>query len=120
MAIANYKDLLVYMKSYDLSLRIHHKTLSFPVFEKYELGRQMRNASKSICSNLAEGHAKSKVSGEEFKRYIQISLGSSEELQVWLDYSKSLGYMSEDEYNEFKSGYQEISRMLQGLYRKWG
>ena len=119
MPIKSFHDLLVYKKAYELSLLIHSRTLKFPQYEQYEIARQMRKASKSICANLAEGYSKSNASEIEFKRYIQISLGSSDEMLVWLDYSFSLNYIDEDEYNKFSESYKEISKMLQGLYKTW-
>ena len=119
MAIMSFKDLVVYQKAYALSLKVHHITLRFPQFEQYELGRQMRSASKSICSNIAEGYGKSKVSSLEFKRYLQVALGSSEEMQTWTDYSYDLDYISDTEKHGFSEGYQEISKMLQGLHKSW-
>ena len=119
MAISSFRDLLVYQKAYALSLRIHHSSLRFPQFEQYELGRQMRKASKSICGNLAEGYGKSKASKIEFKRYVQVALGSAEEMQAWLDYCTDLNYIGENEYSNFTEGYKEISKMLQGLHSSW-
>ena len=119
MAISSFRDLLVYQKAYALSLKIHAVTLRFPQFEQYELGRQMRKASKSICGNLAEGYGKSKASKIEFKRYIQVSLGSAEEMQAWLNYCTDLNYISGDENQEFTDGYKEVSKMLQGLHSSW-
>ena len=119
MAISSYRDLQVYQKAYSLSLIVHEMTLKFPKFEQQELGRQMRKASKSICGNLAEGYGKSKASRAEFKRYVQVSLGSAEEMQVWLSYCSDLGYISDKKSNELIEAYQEVSRMLQGLYRSW-
>ena len=53
--IKRHEDLLVYRKSYQLALEMHTLSLKFPDFEKWELGRQLREASKSISVNIAEG-----------------------------------------------------------------
>ena len=65
----------------------------------------MRRASKSICVNVAEGFAKQGYSVAEFKRFIQMSVGSADEMRVWCRYSHDLGYIdaatwqrSRDEY----------------------
>ena len=119
MTISSYRDLKVYEKGYALSLQVHKHTLGFPRLEQYELASQMRRASKSICANLAEGFGKSKVSKSEFRRYVQVALGSAEEMQAWLEYSFDLGYMSEADFKEMTEGYQEVCRMLQGLHASW-
>lgn len=53
--INSYKDLEVYQKLCDLHLEVYRITLSFPNFEKYELGSQLRRSSNSAPANLAEG-----------------------------------------------------------------
>ncbi len=119
MSIKSFKDLLVYQKAYALSLEVHYVSLRLFQFEQYELARQMRRASKSICGNIAEGYGKSKVSPLEFKRYLQLALGSAEEMQVWIDYCHDLDYITASENQSFSEGFKEISKMLQGLHSSW-
>jgi four helix bundle protein len=117
--IASFEDLQVFQKAYKTSLEIHKRSMGFPPEEQYGLADQLRRASKSICANLAEGHGKQGHSGKEFKRYISIALGSSDEMRVWLRYCLDLGYIEEAEWNRWRDAYQEISRMLQGPHRSW-
>ena len=119
MAIYSFEELQVYQKAYAVSLEVHRRSLEMPSVEQYELASQMRKASKSICANLAEGYGKSKASPAEFKRYIQVSLGSAEEMVVWIQYCFDLGYITFEQKEEWLSRYQEIARMLQGLYKSW-
>ena len=79
----------------------------------------MRKASKSICANLAEGYGKSKASPAEFKRYIQVALGSAEEMRVWIQYCFDLVLLSDTMKQEWHDRYREIARMLQGLHKSW-
>ena len=95
-----------------LSVRIVSKAL-------YALRDQIRRASKSICANLAEGYGKQAHSSKEFKRYILIAIGSSDEMRVWLRYCLDLEYISETEWKQWRDAYQQISKMLQGLHRSW-
>ena len=53
--IRSFEDLEVYQKLLNLALEIHKLTLSFPKFEMYELGSQLRRSSNSAAANLAEG-----------------------------------------------------------------
>ena len=64
-----------------------------PKVEQYRLGDQIRRASKSICANLAEGFGKQSYSKAEFKRFIQMSIGSADEMRVWIRYCHDLGYI---------------------------
>ena len=87
--------------------------------EQYALADQMRRASKSICGNIAEGFAKQRSSSAEFRRYVMMAIGSSDEMKVWLDYSRDLAYADAAQVEEWQSEYTDISRMLHGLIRKW-
>ena len=119
MGITSYKDLHVYQKAYDLSLAVHKISIGMPKYEQNELASQMRRSSKSICANIAEGYGKSHISKLEFKRYLQIALGSAEEIQVWLDYAHDLGYISREQKDKWHKSYKEIAKMLNGLHQKW-
>jgi four helix bundle protein len=82
------------------------------------LADQIRRASKSICVNLAEGFAKRVYSQAEFKRFLLMSLGSSDEMQIWSRYVADLGYIEESDAQRWEAEYREISAMLNGLLRK--
>jgi four helix bundle protein len=117
--ITSFEDLEVFQRAYRISLAIHEKSMNFPKSEQYGLAEQIRRASKSICANIAEGFAKQRYSSSEFKRYIMIAIGSSDEMRVWLRYCLDLGYIEEDTWKTWRDEYTEISKMLQGLYRSW-
>ncbi len=117
--ISSFEDLEVFQIAYKISLELHKETLGFPKQEQYGLADQIRKASKSICANLAEGFGKQNLSNKEFKRYISIALGSSDEMRVWLRYCFDLGYIREEDWRHYRDRYQQISKMLQGLHRSW-
>ena len=118
-AVAAFEDLDVFQRAYRLSLDIHRKGLGFPRVEQRVLGDQLRRASKSICGNIAEGFAKQGRSAAEFKRYLQMAMGSSDEMRVWVRYALDLEYIDEPTWKHWRDEYQSISKMLQGLSRKW-
>ena len=74
--------------------------------------------SRSIPANIVEGWGK-RASTPEFKRYLQIAIGSCDETRMWLDLSKDEGYISEKECNEVKSKYNRIGAMLGSLWKQW-
>src|SRR4026208_400157 len=86
-SIKDFTDLVVYQKAYEKSLEIHRETMKYPEHEQYELGRQMRRASKGICANIAEGFGKQNISKPEFKRFLLMAMGSADEMRVWARYS---------------------------------
>lgn len=117
--ITSFEDLEVFQRAYQVSLEIHIASLTYPKAEQFGLADQIRRASKSICANLAEGFGKQNHSTAEFKRYISMAIGSSDEMRVWLRYSLDLKYIDEIEWQKWRAEYQEISRMLQGLRNNW-
>ncbi len=113
-----FEDLEVWQKSFDVSLKVHQATLLFPKIEQYALADQIRRSSKSICANIAEGFGKQKYSKAEFKRFLQMALGSANEMLVWIKYCKELEYISEADCNNWSSEYDSICRMLNVLHAK--
>ena len=111
------KELEVFKYAYELSLKVHQSSLTFPQSEQYNLADQLRRSSKSICSNLVEGFAKQVNSKREFTRYVVISLGSCNEVLLWLDYAKDLGYLPLETSQEWQKSYTEIAKMLNRLYK---
>ena len=115
--IKSYKELEIYNKSYNLALELHEITKSFPETERYDLVSQIRRCSKSIPTNIAEGYGRQ--SKEEFKRFLRISLGSCNELQVHLEFCKDLKYINEEIYNKLSKQNDEIGRMINVTIQRW-
>ena len=116
--IANYRDLLVFQRSYDLALKIHRITQKFPAFERRELGSQLRRAASSISINIAEGYGR-KRSADDFKRFLVIAMGSSNEVSVELALAKDLGYLDKKTHEELESECDQIGRMINKLIQVW-
>ena len=111
-----YEDLKVYEKSYKSALSIYRMTERFPKEEIYGLTSQIRRAATSIPLNIAEGYAK-KDSQAEFKRYLMMALGSSDEMQVLLNFVKDLGYIDLETQQKAREIYKEIAKMLNRMVR---
>ena len=75
--IKTFEDLDSHKESYKLALEIYKITRNYPRDEIYSLTSQIRRASTSITLNIAEGYGR--LSREEFKRFLKISLGSNNE-----------------------------------------
>src|ERR1041385_2656004 len=117
--IKRVEDLEVFRRSYRLSLELHRASLEFPRIEQFALADQLRRATKSICANLSEGFAKQSYSAAEYRRYLIVAIGSSDETQLWLRYAVDLGYVEEVVGRRWSSEYVEISKMLRGLHESW-
>ena len=81
MAIRTYHDLGVFRESYAAALDVSRLCKLFPQAEQFELVRQLRRAARSIPANIVEGWSK-RASTPEFKRYLQISIGSCDETRM--------------------------------------
>jgi four helix bundle protein len=86
-----YKDLEFWRRSKDLAVSIYRLSAKFPSDEKFGITNQMRRASVSIASNIAEGSSRS--SDKDFRRFLEMSMGSAYELETQLLISKELGYL---------------------------
>ncbi len=105
MSKKGYKDLEIYQEAYLFSLEIHKITLTFPKFEMYELGSEMRRASKSITLNIAEGYGRGKYQ-KEFIQFLIRASASCDEIKVQLDYCRDLEYLTEEKYKELNEKYE--------------
>lgn len=118
MTIRTYHDLDVFRESYSAALDVSRLCKRLPPVEQYELARQLRRAARSIPANIVEGWGK-RASTPEFKRYLQIAIGSRDETRMWLDLSKDEGYISENDCKEVKDRYNRIGAMLGSLWKQW-
>jgi four helix bundle protein len=118
MAIRTYRDLDVFRESYAAALDISQLAKSFPAFEQFELARQLRRAARSIPANIVEDWAK-RNSLAEFKRYLQVAIGSCDEVKLWLEMSKDEGYASDEAIRILIDRFNRIGAMLASLWRHW-
>lgn len=113
-----FQELDVYTESYNLALRIHKAIIKLPHFEKYDLASQLRRASKSIPSNIAEGWAKRRFS-KEFQHHLDIAIGSSNEMEVHLAFAKDLKYLPIDMCQDLAKQYHYLGGKLVNLRNAW-
>ncbi len=109
--IRTHKDLKVYQLAYEAALEIHELSKSFPQEEKYSLTDQIRRSSRSACANLAEAWRKRRYL-KNFISKLSDSESEAGETQVWLDFSKSFGYIEQDIHAELYDKYNHIIAML--------
>jgi four helix bundle protein len=102
---------------YQLALDIYQVTKTFPKEEKYSLTDQIRRSSRSIPANLAEAWKKRRYEKAFISKLVDCA-GEAGETEVWLDFSKDFGYLTEDRYQDFMNSYDEVNRMLYGMIDK--
>ncbi|MDY0083570.1 MAG: four helix bundle protein [Ignavibacteriaceae bacterium] len=112
----DFRSLKVWEKSHLIALEIYKLTRSFPKDEQYNLTSQLRRAITSISANIAEGCGRG--SDKDFKRFIQIAMGSASESEYLILLTKDLNYISEADFNKLIIAVQEIKKMLSSLISK--
>lgn len=114
--MSTYKDLVVWNTSYKLVLSIYKLTIKFPKEELYGLTSQIRRASVSIPSNIAEGSKR--ASKKDFCHFLRIAQGSGAELETQLLLIKDLEYITTKEYTELTSLLDSVMKMLTVFIKK--
>jgi len=104
----NYKNLKIWKLGIEISNDISDLLQNFPKHEKYDLSSQMSRCSVSIPSNIAEGSARTNKS---FSYFLNISLGSSFELETQLIVSKHRKYITDVELKLLEDKLAEFQRM---------
>lgn len=111
--MSSYKDLLVWQKSFELTIQIYKLTSTFPSSEMYELISQMRRAMVSVLSNIAEGHTRGTT--KEFLQFIVIAHSSAAEFEAQLLVARELKLGNQVLYTQILSSLNEVSKMLYGI-----
>ena len=106
----SFKDLVVWQRAIERSLAIYKLTSSFPASEQFGLTSQLRRASVSVPSNIAEGYGKS--SRGEYLSFLGHARGSNGEVQTQLIISRGLGFGSPESLLQAESLSNEVGRML--------
>ena len=116
--VRTYSDLLVYKQAYRLALDVSRLTKEFPRQEQFELGRQLRNCSRSVAANIVEGWAK-RNSAAEFKRHLMIAIGECAETKFWIDLASDEQFVQAKQAGALGSEYGKLGFMLHNLWKGW-
>lgn len=108
-----YKELNVWKRSREFCSSIYSITTKFPQEEKFGLTSQLRRAAISIPSNIAEGASRS--AKKDFARFLEISIGSSYEIETQLLIATDLKYISKENSLELSQTIVSIIKMLSKL-----
>ena len=92
MAAKSFKETTAYKKAFALAMEIFEISKSFPKEEKYSLTDQIRRASRSVCTNIAEAYRKKKYIAHFVSKITDSDMENSE-TNVWLDFSKACKYI---------------------------
>lgn len=109
----NFRKIQVWEKAHKFTLKIYRVSATFPKDERFGLVSQLRRATASIPTNIAEGAGRE--TQKEFARFIHIASGSASEVEYQLLLAHELGYLPEKEYPALEKDIVEIKRMLYGF-----
>jgi four helix bundle protein len=115
MRIFSFEKPIVWQKARQLSIKIYKSTKHFPSEEKFGITSQMRRATISISSNIAEGTGRH--SAKDKARFTEMAYGSALELLNQCILSNDLEFLEENKYLELRKDLTEITAMLDGLYK---
>jgi len=113
--LKNYKELKVWQKAYHLCIEIYKITKDFPKEERYGLTSQIRRASVSVPSNIAEGYGRKTT--REYIQALYVAYGSNCELETQILLSGDLGYIKPEDLEKLQGVLGDVERMLMGLIR---
>jgi len=112
----DFRDLKVWQKSHQLTLQIYQHTRNFPKEELYGITSQIRRASSSIPTNIAEGCGRE--GGRDFARFLQIAMGSATELVYLILLCKDIQLLSPQIYEDLQKETTQIKKMLASFIKK--
>lgn len=115
--IKSYKELLIWQKGIKIVVLVYKLSKSFPKEEIFALSSQIKRASVSIPSNIAEGFGRQ--TDKSFNHFLNISRGSLNELETQLIIAKELEFILEDNlFNEIMFLIEEESKMINSISKK--
>ena len=110
-----FETLEIWKEAVKFISEIYQLTKKFPNWESFNLTSQIVRAATSISLNIAEGSSrKSKL---DFKRFVQISLGSLNEVVTCLYIARNENYISREDFDTVYVRCEQISKMLYGFVK---
>lgn len=109
----NFKELKVWQNSKNLVIDIYKDTENFPKTEIFGLTNQIRRASVSVPSNIAEGCGRN--SNKDLTRFLDIANGSSFELETQLIIANELKFLNDSSFNTLIKKIDEVQKMIYGF-----
>ena len=113
--LKSYRDLLVWQRAMELVVLVYRITAEFPQREIYGLTAQMRRASVSVPSNIAEGYGRG--TRKEYIQFLSIAQGSLKELETQAILAERLNYSPPPKIEELLSETERVGKMLGSLIR---
>ncbi len=112
----NFKQLLIWQKGFQIAIKSYKVVSSFPKEEKYSISSQITRSAVSIPSNIAEGSSRSSM--KDYNRFLEISLGSTFELETQLMIAEAVNFGEKEQRDELLKDIDEEQKMLMSFMSK--
>ena len=117
MEVFGYRKLIAYQKAKEVVKRTYKLLKKFPAEERYAMCDQLRRASVSITSNIAEGV--NRYSVKDKSHFIEVAYGSLMEVSSQFEIAEDLNYITSDERMSMDQLIEEVARLLSGLQKSY-
>jgi four helix bundle protein len=115
MAVLTYRDLVAWQKGMDFVEAVYRVSRQFPADERFGLTNQLRRASVSIPSNIAEGQGRGV--GLESAHHLRISQGSVQEAETQIMIADRLQFAPTNDLDILLRSAEEVGRLTRGLHQ---
>lgn len=112
-----YRKLLAYQKAKEVLAHTYRLLRSFPAEERYAMCDQLRRASVSVTSNIAEGV--NRYSAKEKIHFLEIAFGSLMEVSSQLEVACDIGYITKEELKNMDLLVSNTARLIVGLQKSY-
>lgn len=117
MEVFGYRKLIAYQKAKEVVKKTYKFLKKFPSEERYAMCDQLRRASVSITSNIAEGV--NRFSVKDKAHFVEIAYGSLMEVSSQFEIAEELGYITSDDRLSMDFLIEEVARLLSGLLNSY-
>ena len=117
MEVFGYRRLIAYQKAKEVVKKSYKLLKRFPAEERYAMCDQLRRASVSITSNIAEGV--NRYSVKDKSHFIEIAYGSLMEVSSQFEIAEELGYIAVEDRLSIDQLIEELARILSGLQKNY-
>jgi four helix bundle protein len=118
MGMHNFKELKIWQRSMSLAEEVYKITADFPKEERYGLTSQLKSCAVSVPSNISEGAGRG--TNKQFKYFLEISMGSCNELQTQLELSKRFNYITQEPADKIIDEVFQVYKMILAFYKTLG
>ena len=112
--MAGFRDMIIYQKAFDLTMRIFFLSQKFPKEEIFGLTSQVRRSSRSVCANFGEAYRRRRYPAHMVSKLTD-SDAENTEAQVHLDVAIACGHLTREEVKPLLALSEEVGVILNSL-----